>query len=69
MSASATELVIFDCDGVLINTEHITIDIEVEMLAAWVAETLARYKVPTVWDLRSEPLPRNAAGKVLKQDL
>jgi acyl-CoA synthetase (AMP-forming)/AMP-acid ligase II len=35
-------------------------------LARWVAETLARYKVPTVWDLRAEALPRNASGKVLK---
>jgi HAD superfamily hydrolase (TIGR01509 family) len=34
MDRTPTELVIFDCDGVLINTEHITIDIEVEMLAA-----------------------------------
>jgi long-chain acyl-CoA synthetase len=35
-------------------------------LARWVAETLAPYKVPTVWDLRAEALPRNASGKVLK---
>jgi HAD superfamily hydrolase (TIGR01509 family) len=34
MTAPAIELVIFDCDGVLINTEHIVIDIEVEILAA-----------------------------------
>lgn len=35
-------------------------------LRSWCAETLAGYKVPTRWDLRSEPLPRNAAGKVVK---
>ncbi len=35
-------------------------------LARWVAETLAPYKVPSQWELRDEPLPRNAAGKVLK---
>ncbi|MEZ5166985.1 MAG: class I adenylate-forming enzyme family protein [Acidimicrobiales bacterium] len=35
-------------------------------LSAWVAETLARYKVPTHWTIRDEPLPRNAAGKVVK---
>lgn len=35
-------------------------------LAAWVAEKLAAFKVPAHFELRSEPLPRNAAGKVLK---
>src|SRR5262245_60667894 len=38
-------------------------------LAAWVGETLAAYKVPTHWEQRAEPLPRNAAGKVLKNVL
>jgi len=37
-----------------------------EALRAWVAERLAYYKVPAHWDLREEPLPRNAAGKILK---
>jgi len=37
-----------------------------EALAAWVGERLAAYKVPTRWDLREEPLPRNATGKVVK---
>jgi acyl-CoA synthetase (AMP-forming)/AMP-acid ligase II len=35
-------------------------------LRAHVAERLAYYKVPAHWEARSEPLPRNAAGKVLK---
>jgi acyl-CoA synthetase (AMP-forming)/AMP-acid ligase II len=35
-------------------------------LARWCGETLAAYKVPTAWEVRSEPLPRNASGKVLK---
>jgi acyl-CoA synthetase (AMP-forming)/AMP-acid ligase II len=35
-------------------------------LARWCGETLAAYKVPTAWELRREPLPRNASGKVLK---
>jgi acyl-CoA synthetase (AMP-forming)/AMP-acid ligase II len=35
-------------------------------LAAFVGATLAGFKVPTVWELRRERLPRNAAGKVLK---
>jgi long-chain acyl-CoA synthetase len=38
-------------------------------LAAWVGETLAAYKVPAHWEIRGEPLPRNAAGKVLKNVL
>jgi acyl-CoA synthetase (AMP-forming)/AMP-acid ligase II len=33
---------------------------------AWVGEALARFKVPTQLEIRSE-LPHNAAGKVLKQ--
>jgi len=38
-------------------------------LAAWVGETLAAYKVPTAWEIRTEPLPRNPSGKVLKNVL
>ncbi|TFH22993.1 MAG: long-chain fatty acid--CoA ligase [Myxococcales bacterium] len=38
-------------------------------LAAWCAETLAPFKLPTKWELRTEPLPRNASGKVLKNVL
>ena len=40
-----------------------------ETLRAWVAETLAYYKVPSLWEVRNEPLPRNATGKVLKESL
>jgi acyl-CoA synthetase (AMP-forming)/AMP-acid ligase II len=42
------------------------VTLDVDDLARWVAETLAPYKVPTMWELRSEALPRNASGKVLK---
>lgn len=38
-------------------------------LGAFVAASLAAYKVPTTWDIRTEPLPRNAAGKVVKSVL
>jgi acyl-CoA synthetase (AMP-forming)/AMP-acid ligase II len=38
-------------------------------LADWVGETLAGYKVPTRWEIRSEPLPRNPSGKILKNVL
>jgi acyl-CoA synthetase (AMP-forming)/AMP-acid ligase II len=35
-------------------------------LARWVEEALAYYKVPAHWEIRTEPLPRNAVGKVMK---
>jgi acyl-CoA synthetase (AMP-forming)/AMP-acid ligase II len=38
-------------------------------LARWCAETLAAYKVPTKWEIRAEPLPRNPSGKILKNVL
>jgi acyl-CoA synthetase (AMP-forming)/AMP-acid ligase II len=38
-------------------------------LSAWCSESLAYFKVPAHWDIRSEPLPRNASGKVVKQVL
>ena len=37
-----------------------------ETLARFVGETLAYYKVPSRWEMRAAPLPRNATGKVLK---
>ncbi len=40
-----------------------------EQLTRWVAETLAYYKVPAHWEVRREPLPRNATGKLLKHVL
>lgn len=38
-------------------------------LRAWCAERLSDYKVPETIDLATEPLPRNANGKVLKRQL
>lgn len=38
-------------------------------LSDFCRETLSSYKVPAHWDLRTEPLPRNASGKVLKNVL
>ncbi|UCE87702.1 MAG: long-chain fatty acid--CoA ligase, partial [Deltaproteobacteria bacterium] len=38
-------------------------------LARFVGETLAYFKVPSHWEFRDEPLPRNAAGKVMKHVL
>ncbi|MEO8696663.1 MAG: fatty acid--CoA ligase family protein, partial [Acidimicrobiales bacterium] len=43
-----------------------TADIDTGDLARWVGAMLAPYKVPTEWECRAEPLPRNASGKVLK---
>lgn len=40
-----------------------------DALERWVADALAYYKVPSVWEIRKEPLPRNATGKVLKNAL
>ena len=42
-------------------------DVTVDELAAFVGETLAPHKVPAHWEIRTEPLPRNATGKILKQ--
>ena len=36
---------------------------------AFCAETLASYKVPAVVEIRTDPLPRTATGKVMKQVL
>jgi long-chain acyl-CoA synthetase len=40
--------------------------LDVEALRAYVAERLAYFKVPSVWEVRTRPLPRNATGKVLR---
>ena len=40
-----------------------------EALRAWCAERLSDYKVPETMALTSEPLPRNANGKVMKRQL
>ena len=40
-----------------------------EALRAWCAERLSDYKVPETMDLTTEPLPRNANGKVMKRQL
>jgi long-chain acyl-CoA synthetase len=38
-------------------------------LQAFVAERLARFKVPVAVYVRHQPLPRNANGKILKTEL
>ncbi len=43
--------------------------VDVENVRAWVASQLAYYKVPEHWDVLEGSLPRNAAGKILKDVL
>jgi acyl-CoA synthetase (AMP-forming)/AMP-acid ligase II len=44
-------------------------EVRAEALRAWCAERLSDYKVPETIDLTTEPLPRNANGKVMKRQL
>ncbi|HEY1740758.1 MAG TPA: class I adenylate-forming enzyme family protein, partial [Acidimicrobiia bacterium] len=46
-----------------------TADIDVDELREFCAAGLAYYKVPTEWQLRRDPLPRNAMGKLLRDAL
>jgi acyl-CoA synthetase (AMP-forming)/AMP-acid ligase II len=43
--------------------------LDMDVLAAWVGETLAPFKIPAHWEVRTELLPRNATGKVMKHVL
>ena len=36
---------------------------------AFTAAAISYYKVPTQWEVRAEPLPRNASGKLTKEPL
>ena len=40
-----------------------------EQLAAFCRERLAAFKVPSQWEIYLQPLPRNAAGKIMKNVL
>jgi long-chain acyl-CoA synthetase len=40
--------------------------LDTEALGVFCGEALAYYKVPTHWEVRTQPLPRNALGKVVK---
>ena len=44
-------------------------ELDVKELQAFVGERLAAFKVPVQIEMRDEPLPRNANGKILKKDL
>ena len=43
--------------------------IDIESVRAWCAAELSYYKVPQEWEVREGSLPRNAAGKILKDVL
>jgi long-chain acyl-CoA synthetase len=43
--------------------------IDVDELRKHLAEHIASFKIPTVWEVRDDPLPRNASGKILKRDV
>ncbi|MFP6655163.1 MAG: AMP-dependent synthetase, partial [Myxococcota bacterium] len=43
--------------------------IDVDALTLHLSEKLASFKVPSVIEVATESLPRNAAGKILKRDL
>lgn len=42
---------------------------DISTLHAFCSERLAAFKVPSAWEVRHSPLPRNAAGKILKNVL
>ena len=41
-------------------------NVDAAELTLWCAEALAYFKVPALWEIGREPLPRNATGKVVK---
>ena len=44
-------------------------DLTAVSVRSWCADTLASYKIPAHVEIRTEPLPRNASGKILKHVL
>jgi long-chain acyl-CoA synthetase len=42
---------------------------DLPLLQAFCSERLAKFKVPSQWEVRHQPLPRNAAGKIMKNVL
>jgi long-chain acyl-CoA synthetase len=45
------------------------LEVTAEQLRAHAASTLAHFEVPSIWWIRTEPLPTNVVGKVLKREL
>ncbi|GAA1033118.1 MULTISPECIES: class I adenylate-forming enzyme family protein [Amycolatopsis] len=42
-------------------------EVDADTLRGYLADRLARYKVPAAWFLTRDPLPRNATGKVVRR--
>jgi long-chain acyl-CoA synthetase len=53
--------------AIIVVAEGLSTDIGI--LHAFCSERLAAFKVPSQWEVRHQPLPRNAAGKILKNVL
>jgi long-chain acyl-CoA synthetase len=45
------------------------LEVTAEQLRAHAASSLAHFEVPSIWWIRTEPLPTNVVGKVLKREL
>ena len=43
--------------------------VDADELSSWVRQRLAGFKVPTYINIQSQPLPKNATGKVLKKQV
>jgi long-chain acyl-CoA synthetase len=50
-------------------TIYSTSDINVEELKSFLAQHIARFKIPRYFRFESEPLPRIASGKINKRSL
>lgn len=57
-----------DAVGAVVVTDPETA-IDAAELRGWCEATLARYKVPTRWYARHDPLPRTASGKLVKHEI
>ena len=43
--------------------------VDLEQMASFLEERIARFMVPTRWFVQDEPLPRGATGKILKREI
>ena len=48
---------------------RISADIDTSELEKYLEDNLAKFKVPSTWEIIDAPLPRNASGKVMKHVL
>jgi acyl-CoA synthetase (AMP-forming)/AMP-acid ligase II len=55
--------------GIVVLAPEVAADTTDEQLSEHARKTIAGYKVPKTWELRTEPLPVSGAGKPLKREL